>query len=210
MLENLCVRDGAVGTVIGFRFVDDVPITLKPSVSKFGKDASIPTREIPVVLVQFDYDEHSEQDRARALANTCMQGIPNVFPIVALKSESPLTVNSVPDGSRAAGRRHFGQSSRAPRRQAALALARFITALLIDPQIGPQIGPQTCPQAHSGFGCSQERSQQGWVLPNDLARPIFGGESPAMVLTLSASFGVTGKTPSTTVSMVDRCIRVAP
>jgi hypothetical protein len=101
MLENLCVRDGAVGTVIGFRFVDDVPITLKPSVSKFGKDASIPTREIPVVLVQFDYDEHSEQDRARALANTCMQGIPNVFPIVALKSESPLTVNSVPDGSRA-------------------------------------------------------------------------------------------------------------
>jgi hypothetical protein len=97
-LENLCVRagivNGAVGTVIGFRFVDDVPKTLKPSVSKFGKDASIPTREIPVVLVQFDYDEHSEQDRARALANTCMQGIPNVFPIVALKSESPLTVKS--------------------------------------------------------------------------------------------------------------------
>jgi hypothetical protein len=96
MLENLCVRagivNGAVGTVIGFRFVDDVPTTLKPSASKFGKDTSIPNREIPVVLVQFDYDEHSDQDRARALANTCMSGIPNVFPIVALKSEVSLTV----------------------------------------------------------------------------------------------------------------------
>ena len=38
MLENLCVRagivNGAVGTVVGFRFVGDVPITLKPSISK--------------------------------------------------------------------------------------------------------------------------------------------------------------------------------
>jgi hypothetical protein len=100
MLENLCVRagivNGAVGTVVGFRFVGDVPITLKPSISKFGKDASIPNREIPVVLVQFDYDEHNDQERARALANTCMPGIPNVFPIVALKSEVTLTVQGKP------------------------------------------------------------------------------------------------------------------
>jgi hypothetical protein len=100
MLENLCVRagivNGAVGTVVGFRFVGDVPITLKPSISKFGKDASIPNREIPVVLVQFDYDEHNDQERARALANTCMPGIPNVFPVVALKSEVTLTVQGKP------------------------------------------------------------------------------------------------------------------
>ena len=87
MLENLCVRagivNGAVGTVVGFRFVGAVPNRLKPSASSFNTDESIPNREIPVVLVQFDYDE---SDYARALANSCITGMPNVFPVVALAS----------------------------------------------------------------------------------------------------------------------------
>ena len=95
-LDNLCIRagivNGAVGTVVGFRFVNETPPNLKPSISSFDKDASIPNREIPVVLVQFDYDEHNDQDRARALANTCMPGIPNVFPIVALQSHVKLKI----------------------------------------------------------------------------------------------------------------------
>ena len=95
-LDNLCIRagivNGAVGTVVGFRFVNDTPPNLKPSISSFDKDESIPNREIPVVLVQFDYDEKNEQDCERALANSCMPDVPNVFPIVALESHVKLKI----------------------------------------------------------------------------------------------------------------------
>ena len=95
-LDNLCIRagivNGAVGTVVGFRFVNDTPPNLKPSISSFDKDESIPCREIPVVLVQFDYDENSDQDCSRALANSCIPGVPNVFPIVALESHVKLKI----------------------------------------------------------------------------------------------------------------------
>jgi hypothetical protein len=94
MLDNLCIRagivNGAVGTVIGFRFVHDVPKKLKPSPSSFGTDQSIPNRELPVVLVQFDYEE---KDEAQALANSCVQGVPNVFPVVALESQGVLKIS---------------------------------------------------------------------------------------------------------------------
>ena len=94
MLDNLCIRagivNGAVGTVIGFRFVHDVPKKLKPSTSSFGTDQSIPNRELPVVLVQFDYEE---KDEAQALANSCVQGVPNVFPVVALESQGVLKIS---------------------------------------------------------------------------------------------------------------------
>ncbi len=85
--ENLLVSagltNGAQGTVIGFMFSQELSKDFVSFPDDLARDSL--TREIPIVLVQFDYNEKDEDAVLFAMRNTFITGMPNVFPICATK-----------------------------------------------------------------------------------------------------------------------------
>jgi hypothetical protein len=85
--ENLLVcaglTNGAQGTVVGFLFLQQLPEEFASFPDDLSADSM--TREIPIVLVQFDYNERDPEAVAFAMRNTFIPDVPNVFPIYATK-----------------------------------------------------------------------------------------------------------------------------
>ncbi len=83
--ENLLIgaglTNGAQGTVVGFLFQGQNNFVNIPAFNQLAEDSD--TREIPVVLVQFDYNENDATAEAVARKNSFLNTIPNVFPICA-------------------------------------------------------------------------------------------------------------------------------
>lgn len=83
--ENLLIgaglTNGAQGTVVGFLFEGQDNFVKLPLFKDAANDSA--TREIPVVLVQFDYNEKDNDAVALALKNSFLDSVPNVFPIFA-------------------------------------------------------------------------------------------------------------------------------
>lgn len=85
--ENLLVSagltNGAQGTVVGFMFSQALSDDFVFFPEDLARDSS--TREMPVVLVQFDYNEKDPEAVSFAMRNTFITGMHNVFPICATK-----------------------------------------------------------------------------------------------------------------------------
>ena len=83
--ENLLIgaglTNGAQGTVVGFLFQGQNNFVNIPAFADSAEDSD--TREIPVVLVQFDYNENDATATAFAQKNSFLDSTPNVFPICA-------------------------------------------------------------------------------------------------------------------------------
>ena len=97
--ENLLVcaglTNGAQGTVVGFMFLQQLP----PDFASFPDDLSADSasREIPVVLVQFDYNENDAEAVIFAMQNSYIPNVPNVFPIYATKMVGSSNIQLVTD-----------------------------------------------------------------------------------------------------------------
>ena len=85
--ENLLVSagltNGAQGTVVGFLFAQQLSDDFVSFPDDLSADST--TREIPVVLVEFDYNDKDPEAVAFAMRNTFITNVPNVFPICATK-----------------------------------------------------------------------------------------------------------------------------
>jgi hypothetical protein len=85
--ENLLVSagltNGAQGTVVGFMFSQEPSDNFVSFPDDLARDSL--TREMPVVLVQFDFNEKDPEAVSSAMRNTFIPGMPNVFPIFATK-----------------------------------------------------------------------------------------------------------------------------
>ena len=99
--ENLLVSagltNGAQGTVVGFMFSQELSEDFVSFPEDLARDSS--TREMPVVLVQFDYNEKDPEAVSFAMRNTFITGMPNVFPICATKMVGSSNIQLNMDGS---------------------------------------------------------------------------------------------------------------
>jgi hypothetical protein len=77
------LTNGAQGTVVGFLFAQQLPDDFISFPDDLSADST--TREIPVVLVEFDYNDKDPDAVAFAMRNTFITSVPNVFPICATK-----------------------------------------------------------------------------------------------------------------------------
>jgi hypothetical protein len=98
--ENLLVSagltNGAQGTIVGFMFAQQLSAEFVSFPDELSADSM--TREIPVVLVQFDYNDKDPEAVAFAMRNTFLTDVPNVFPICATKMVGSSNIQSHIEG----------------------------------------------------------------------------------------------------------------
>ena len=97
--ENLFIgaglTNGAQGPVIGFMLAQQALPDFVSFPDDLARDSA--TREIPIVLVQFDYNEKDTDAFTFAMRNSFITGVPNVFPIYATKMVGSSNIQLSPD-----------------------------------------------------------------------------------------------------------------
>ena len=96
LLVSAGLTNGAQGTVVGFMFSQEFSEEFVSFPEDLARDSS--TREMPVVLVQFDYNEKDPEAVSFAMRNTFIPGMPNVFPICASKMVGSSNIQLNMDG----------------------------------------------------------------------------------------------------------------